>query len=1304
MPRSLSHLVSTLLATITLLGISSLPTQAQTVGRTSFEFNGTDTWISANVQEAVGASTSLTMEAWVYPEYSSGQDGLITFHDKNGGNRNMIVYRNQRFQYYDGTVSFTPSEHIFRTGQWYHVAVTIDDDAGTLYVNGRVEATFTTSVRPDSTGLFSLGQEWDGNSLSDFFAGRMDEVRIWSTGRSQSQIQAGMTASLTGSEADLEAYYRFEEDLEDATGNYRGLYWEGEEPKLGTPPTTRFAAGIDVKTAGEALTVYVDARAKGDDNGTSWNDAHTKLRDVVDDVGPENVIRIAEGTYTPGTSRGDSFTITGADNGLELYGGYPAGGGARNPAVHETILSGDVDGDGTLSGNSYHVLVFDGGNQIGMDVAANISSATVLDGVTVTGGNANGSTGPSAGGGGLFCDGGGPSNVCSPKITGVNFVGNDAGLGGAMWNYARDGGASNPLIIDVVFVNNSAGDGGVLYNDGGNGGMSNPGIKNTVFSGNSGFRGGAIFNQGQRSGVSSPIIANAVFVNNSASQDGGAIYNQSGNLGVSSPLIFNSTFTGNSADTGGGAIQNNGIMGGTSNPLITNSIFYANTTGTDYIYDGADDVFSSYHDGATGTVRHTLITSGCPMEGTCSDLISGDPQFIAPNDPDGTDDRFGTSDDGLRLADRSPAVDVGDNSAVPSGVTLDVAGADRIQNGTVNLGAYEGTADVARVLYVDASAGGANDGSSWGDAYTALQDALDAATGNDEIWIAGGTYYPDEGEGRTADARGTAFYLSGSQDGLTIYGGFAGGESSPSERDLSASETILSGDVDQDGMPSSNSYHVVYLDGNDASGPITGATVMSDVTITGGNADGSGSYEDAGGGLLCQGNGSGSACSPTLQNLVFSENHADFGGGALYDNGRNGGASSPTIVGTVFTGNTAGTNGGALYNYGRGGESSPRLVNVTFEGNTAGASAGAIFNYSYTDGVSYPALTNVILHGNRADSDGNGVGSGDQMFNQGDEAVPALRYTLVEGGTSGIFQHNGSHTVYEDANGTSVTFASSTNVSADPSFVDGRTPAGADGVFGTSDDGLQVTSGSPVLDAGAPDTTGLTLPSLDVAGGERVVDNDNDASTAARVDVGAYEAPSRTKLPVELTGLGASVDGGGVILTWRTASEQDNAGFEIQRQAPGGEWDRVGYRTSRAADGTTDQPQSYRFEDARLPYESDSLAYRLRQVDLDGTAHVSEAVTVGRSGVTEFELRGTYPNPVRSRATVRFAIPEGIGAEAIQMRLYDVLGRPVRTLTARAESGRHQMPLDVTGLASGVYFLRLRAGTQVRSQKLTVVQ
>ena len=136
--------------------------------------------------------------------------------------------------------------------------------------------------------------------------------------------------------------------------------------------------------------------------------------------------------------------------------------------------------------------------------------------------------------------------------------------------------------------------------------------------------------------------------------------------------------------------------------------------------------------------------------------------------------------------------------------------------------------------------------------------------------------------------------------------------------------------------------------------------------------------------------------------------------------------------------------------------------------------------------------------------------------------------------------------------------------------------------------------------------------------------------------------------------------------------------------------------------GTTSEAQTYRFTDEDLPYTADTLSYRLRQVDTDGSASVTDPVAVARGTVSELQLKETYPNPAQAQVTVRFAVPDGQASEGeATLRLYDVLGRTVR---AETTAGQHEHQLDVQGLASGTYLLRLEMGPETETRRVTVVR
>jgi hypothetical protein len=207
-------------------------------------------------------------------------------------------------------------------------------------------------------------------------------------------------------------------------------------------------------------------------------------------------------------------------------------------------------------------------------------------------------------------------------------------------------------------------------------------------------------------------------------------------------------------------------------------------------------------------------------------------------------------------------------------------------------------------------------------------------------------------------------------------------------------------------------------------------------------------------------------------------------------------------------------------------------------------------------------------------------------------------------------------------------------------------------------------------------------------------------------------ASDDSPLPVELSAFDATLDDEDAVLTWETVSETNNAGFEVQRAngsadqsaetshwavSTGTTWQTIA-RLEGA--GTTDTPQSYQFTDTNLPYAADSLRYRLRQIDTDGTESFSEPVTIARQ-VTQAELLPTYPNPASGQATVRFAVPD---RQDVRIALYDLLGRRVQTIVNADAEGCTEQTLDVSGLASGTYFLRMQTDSHTETQRITVVR
>lgn len=190
-------------------------------------------------------------------------------------------------------------------------------------------------------------------------------------------------------------------------------------------------------------------------------------------------------------------------------------------------------------------------------------------------------------------------------------------------------------------------------------------------------------------------------------------------------------------------------------------------------------------------------------------------------------------------------------------------------------------------------------------------------------------------------------------------------------------------------------------------------------------------------------------------------------------------------------------------------------------------------------------------------------------------------------------------------------------------------------------------------------------------------------------------------IPVELASFQAFRSGESVLIRWQTASETGNAGFEVRRKAKQSGWKQVGYVESKAEGGTTTEAKSYQYTVEDLPVGIHQ--FRLKQVDVDGSSRVHGPVSVDVQMQEALKLTTPAPNPVSSTASLSFAVKKQARAT---VAVYDLLGRKTRALfdgsPTAGESTRLQF--DASGLPSGSYIIRLRAGRQTRSQHVTVVQ
>jgi hypothetical protein len=180
-------------------------------------------------------------------------------------------------------------------------------------------------------------------------------------------------------------------------------------------------------------------------------------------------------------------------------------------------------------------------------------------------------------------------------------------------------------------------------------------------------------------------------------------------------------------------------------------------------------------------------------------------------------------------------------------------------------------------------------------------------------------------------------------------------------------------------------------------------------------------------------------------------------------------------------------------------------------------------------------------------------------------------------------------------------------------------------------------------------------------------------------------------LPVTLARFDAQALGAVVAVNWATASEQSSASFEVERSTDGAVFTKMG---QVAAAGTTSQGQQYQWLD-RAPLAGLSY-YRLRQLDLDGTAHYSPVVPVRLAASATAPLLTLAPNPTTGRVVVQLVQAT---AQAAALQVLDALGRTVYQQALPAAATQEQT-LDLQALPAGVYLVRVTSAAGVATQRL----
>ena len=427
----------------------------------------------------------------------------------------------------------------------------------------------------------------------------------------------------------------------------------------------------------DAAVLRVNPAATGTGDGSTFANGYTHLQLALAAASSGDEIWLKSGihTTTSATDRTVSFAVP---SGVALYGGFVGTEShvfERNAVIYPTTLSGDIGTTNNSSDNSYHVIT--GGEGL------------VLDGLWITGGNADGAF-PNYYGGGLYLTSG---RTTRPQIRQCFFVQNHATLGGG----AIYASSSDPVIDATLFqVNTCTSQGGAIY-----GTSSSITVSRSKFIMNTGGTGGAVFMSGFSDTLSlSKCIfygqnttgsggalylnstkinsVNVAFIANTAVDSGGAIYAYS-----TTGSVVNNTFANNTASSSGSVLYN------TSSTLaVDNTIIYNNTAPTTAVVNSSGTTTWRYSN-VQSSGGSTAWTAAFGTDGGSN--IDSNPLFVSTTNFMGGDNVFATGDDGLVLASGSPS---GNTALATSAPAEDLIGRTRPLGTGVDMGAFEGVAGI----------------------------------------------------------------------------------------------------------------------------------------------------------------------------------------------------------------------------------------------------------------------------------------------------------------------------------------------------------------------------------------------------------------------------------------------------------------------------------------------------------------------------------------------------------------------------------------------------------------------------------
>ncbi|MBS1518846.1 MAG: T9SS type A sorting domain-containing protein [Bacteroidetes bacterium] len=187
-------------------------------------------------------------------------------------------------------------------------------------------------------------------------------------------------------------------------------------------------------------------------------------------------------------------------------------------------------------------------------------------------------------------------------------------------------------------------------------------------------------------------------------------------------------------------------------------------------------------------------------------------------------------------------------------------------------------------------------------------------------------------------------------------------------------------------------------------------------------------------------------------------------------------------------------------------------------------------------------------------------------------------------------------------------------------------------------------------------------------------------------------------LPVELSSFTSAVSGNNVTLSWTTASETNNSGFDIERSTVSGAWSKVG---NVNGNGTSTTSHDYTFSDRNLA--SGNYSYRLKQIDFNGNFEYFNLTNEVNIGIpNRFELSQNYPNPFNPSTKINYNLP--VDGD-VSIKIFDISGKEVMTLVNEVKTaGYYSVSFNASSLSSGIYFYTLNAGDFSSTKKMTLIK